>query len=184
MNHAPEDDLDSRRSLALIESGSMAGAAVAARDYARTVQKVAWTLLPIALLGGAVAGYFGRGTQTKTTTVVQIQTVAAPPPATHVLTAIVQGSNGGCLTAASPDTDYTTHAWTLRRPGNGVTNGDVVGVAEISNSTHSTADIDITFKIAPSLGFFTVSDDSTSDSWGPFDSHQMAAHGWIVRLNK
>jgi hypothetical protein len=96
----------------------------------------------------------------------------------------VQGSNGQCLTAASPDTDFTTHAWTLRRPGNGVTNGDVVGVAEKEQLDNSTCDLDITFKIAPSLGFFTVSDDSSGDSWGSFDSHQMAAHSWIVRLNK
>jgi hypothetical protein len=148
------------------------------------VQKLAWSLLPVALVAGAVLGYFGRGQQTKTTTVVQVQTVAAPPPATHVLTAVVQGGDGQCLTAAHPETDYTSHAWTLRRPGNGLTEGDVVGVSEREEFDDSSCNLDVTFKISPKLGFFMVRDDSGSASWGPFDSQQMSNRGWTVRLNE
>jgi hypothetical protein len=147
------------------------------------VQKVAWSLLPLALLGGAVLGYFGRGQQTKTTTVVQVQTVAAPPPATHLLRAFVQGTNGQCVTAVTSD-DLSTHAWTLRRPGNGLTDGDVVAVAQTDAMDTSGCNFDVTFKISPKLGFFMVSDDSKGNSLGPFDSQQMAAQGWAVRLNE
>ena len=148
------------------------------------MRRLVWTLIPIALVAGAVLGYELRGEQTKTTTVVQVITTASPPPATHHLAAIVQGVKGACLSTSATYQAITSHTFTLRRPGNGLTNGDVVGVALSAAMDNAGCNLDVNFSIGPSLGFFMVNDDSTTDSWGPFDSHQMAAHLWTVRLNE
>lgn len=148
------------------------------------MKRLVWTLIPVALVAGAVLGYALRGERTRTTTVVQVVTTAPPPPATHHLAAIVQGKDGGCLSTSSTYPAITSHTFTLRRPGNGLTNGDVVGVALSAAMDNTGCDLDVTFSIGPGLGFFMVVDDTTSNGWGPFDSNQMSARGWTVRLNE
>jgi hypothetical protein len=124
----------------------------------------------------------GLHPKTTTTTVVQIQTVAPPPPVSRELTAILQGQDGTCLSATS-HADMTSDTFTLRRPGNGLTNGDVIGVADGSQMDDTGCNLSVTFGISPSLGFFVVSDDNSGSAWGPFDSHQLAKREWTVRLN-
>jgi hypothetical protein len=146
------------------------------------MRRFVWTLIPVALAVGLAIGFFVRGRQTKTTTVVQIQTQAAPPPATHAFTAEVQGPNGTCLSTVSQTNQPTNDTFTLRRPGNGFTNGDVVGVAESQSMDGGQCNLDVEFLLSPNLGFFVVSDDTKGNSWGPFDSHSLASRQWLVQL--
>jgi hypothetical protein len=143
------------------------------------VRKLVWGLVPIALAAGAVGGFLARAERTKTVTVVQIETQAPPPPATHSLTAIIQGANGACL----PSTKLlTTDTFLLRRPSNGLTEGDVVGVASSSAMDGGRCYLVVNFSTSVNLGFFVVNDFTTSSTWGPFDSRQVAQGGWTMRL--
>jgi hypothetical protein len=148
------------------------------------MRRLLWILIPVAFLGGVALGYGLGGERTKTTTVVQVVTTAPPPPANHHLAAVVEGVDGACLSTDAGYADIVTHTFTLRRPGNGLTNGDVVGVAETSHVDSSGCNLDVTFAMSPNLGFFAVSDDNAGETWGPFDSHQMSARGWTVRLDE
>jgi hypothetical protein len=149
------------------------------------VRTLVWLLVPTALIGGAAAGYLARGSQTKTVTVVQIETTQAPPPATHKLTAVVRSKDGSCLATNTNYSDITQHTFVLRRPSNGVSDGDVVAVAQSIAYDGEGCDLNVVFKISPKLGFFVVHDDSAaSGSWGPFDSSQMSARGWSLLLNE
>jgi hypothetical protein len=139
-----------------------------------------WVLVPVALAAGGVIGFLARPERTKTTTVVQIQTQAPPPPATRELVARIQGSEGGCLLS---DQIFTTDTFTLRRPGNGLTEGDVVGVAESMSMDSTQCYLNVTFSISPELGFFSVHDDNKGFHWGPFDSKQMERRDWTLALN-
>jgi hypothetical protein len=145
------------------------------------MRTLGWLLLPFVLVAGAAIGYFVRAEKPKTVTVVQIQTQAPLPPATHRLTALIQGPNDGCI-SASRHSGITSDTLTLRRPGNGLTDGEVIGVADSGAMDNSSCNYDIVFSISPSLGFFVVSDDIQGVTWGPFDSHKMAQRGWAVRL--
>ncbi len=144
------------------------------------MRRLGWGLVPIALAGGVAIGFLARAERTKTVTVVQIQTQAPPPPATHRLTAIVEGANGVCLQS---NQQLGSDTFTLRRPGNGLTDGEVVGVASSSGMDNAGCDLLIAFSTSPDLGFFVVSDDTKGSTWGPFDSHQLAGRGWTVRLD-
>lgn len=149
------------------------------------MQKLAWVLVPVALIGGAALGFLARGAQTKTVTVVQIETTQAPPPATHKLTAVVRAKDGSCLSSDTNYSDVMQHAFVLRRPSNGISDGDVVAVAQEMTYDTAGCDLDVVFKISPNLGFFVVHDDSGSGgSWGPFDSSQMGGRGWSLLLNE
>jgi hypothetical protein len=142
-----------------------------------------YTLIPLALIGGAALGFLARGSQTKTVTVIQIETTQAPPPATHVLDVTVQPKGGGCLTTdpAYANTNIAQHGWTLRRPGNGSSEGDVVAVAE--SAGYAACNLSLVFKINPNLGFFVVNDEE-GGQWGPFDSHQLASRKWSLVLDE
>lgn len=143
-----------------------------------------WTLIPVALIGGAAAGFFAQSSKTKIVTVVQIQTQAPPPPATKRLDAFVQGNGGTCLSASGNYADLPRHTFTLRRPGNGLSEGDVVAVAQAETMDSINCNLDVAFKISPNLGFFVVSDDSGGGSWGPFDSHQLSSRSWHLLLDE
>ena len=127
------------------------------------------------LIAGAVGGYVVRGTQTAT--VVQVQTVAPPPPATHSLTAHIGETGGGCMVA-----DLSADTFILRRPGNGLTEGDVVGVAEDKTPVESGCALQVTFLVSADTGFFVVTDETKSVHWGPYDSRTLEAHGWAMNL--
>lgn len=145
---------------------------------------VPWVLIPFALVAGAGASWFARGARTSTVTIVQVQTVAPPPTATKTLTAIVQGHGGAsCLTASATGQEMVSHAFVLRRPGNGLTDGDVVGVAEDSSLDAALCNLVLTFRISPNVGFFSVHDATSGIQWGPFDPQQLAARAWTVRLD-
>jgi hypothetical protein len=146
------------------------------------MQRIAWALIPVVLVGGAALGYFVRGTHTKTVTVVQIETTQAPPPATHKLEVTVEPKGGGCITTDSNYTGLNQHTWVLRRPGNGLSDGDVVAVAE--SAGYAACNLSIVFKISPNLGFFVVTDEEGTGSWGPFDSQQLASHSWSIVLDE
>lgn len=147
------------------------------------MKRYVWTLIPVALAAGLAIGFFGRGQRTKTTTVVQIQTQAPPPPANHTLTAEVQGPNGTCLSALSSSNQPTNDTFTLRRPGNGLTSGEVVGVADSASMDEAGCNLDVQFRVGADLGFFVVADDNKGSSWGPFDSRSLEKRQWLVRLN-
>jgi len=149
------------------------------------VQRLLWLLVPVALIGGAVAGFLARGATTKTVTVVQIETTQAPPSATHKLTAVVRSKDGSCLSTNTNYSDILQHTFVLRRPSNGISDGDVVAVAQEMTYDTAGCDLDVVFKISPKLGFFVVHDDSgTNGSWGPYDSGQMSARAWTLLLNE
>jgi hypothetical protein len=148
------------------------------------MRRVAWAVLVVLLAAGFGAGYAVRGMATKarTTTVVQEQTVAPPPPATRVLDAEVRGPSGGCMTTDSNRSNILQDTFTLRSPGNGLTEGGVVATAE--KLAFADCQLEVYFKISPNLGFFDVTDEQTSDQWGPFDSRQLAARDWTLELNE
>ena len=141
-----------------------------------------WMLAPVVLVAGLAGGYFLRAAteNSDTTTVVQIRTQAPRAPAAHVLRATVTGPGSACVTAKHADIESDT--FTLRRPGDGVTNGVVVGVASSSRLDTSKCDLKLVFSISPTLGFFVVSDANGGVAWGPFDSRKMANFGWALEL--
>jgi len=126
-----------------------------------------------------------RGQQIKTvvTTVVQVQTVAPPPPATKHLTAIVTGPNGSCLSADTAHTGEDGHTFTLRGESNGLNDGTLFAIADNLAMDGSGCDLDIHFSLSPNLGFFYVHDDTSTVTWGPFDSHKLRSYGYLLRLN-
>lgn len=115
-----------------------------------------------------------------TTTVVQIQTVAPPPPATKTLTATVLGPGGACLSAN--DAQYEPDTYTLRSPGNGLTSGSVLAVSDGAAMDSQNCDLVLTFRVSPDLGFFDVVDEQQGESWGPFDSRKLASYAYRLRL--
>jgi len=88
------------------------------------------------------------------------------------------------ISSDSTYADITSHTFTLQRPGNGLTEGDVVAVAESLVMDKADCDLDVMFKISPSLGFFDVDDNDATGEWGPFDSHQMSTRQWTLRLDE
>lgn len=162
-------------------SGGLANPAYS--NYARPVRRLVWTLIPVALIGGLALGFLARGARTKTVTVVQIETTQPPPPATHGLDVTVEPKGGGCITTDSNYTGLSRHTWVLRRPSNGISEGDVVAVAQ--SAGYAACNLSLVFKINPNLGFFVVDDEEGSGgSWGPFDSHQLAARHWSLLLDE
>jgi len=116
---------------------------------------------------------------------VQIETTQAPPPATHKLTAVVRAKDGSCLATDTNYSDILQHTFVLRRPSNGISDGDVVAVAQEMTYDTAGCDLNVVWKISPKLGFFVVHDDSGSGgSWGPFDAGQMSARAWTLTLNE
>lgn len=147
------------------------------------MRRVAWSLLPVALVAGFAVGYVVRGQRVRTTisTLVQIQTVAPPPPATKTLTATVTGPGGACL--ATNDVQYEPDTYTLRSPGNGLTSGSVLAVANGTSMDAQGCNLVVTFSVSPSLGFFDVVDEQQGESWGPFDSRALARYSYRLRLS-
>jgi hypothetical protein len=146
------------------------------------VRPLGYVLIPIALVAGVALGFVARNARTKTVTVVQIETTQAPPPATRILAVTVEPKGGGCITTDTNYSSLNNDTWTLRRPSNGISAGDVVAVAQ--SAGYAACNLSVVFKISPNLGFFTVADEQTSDSWGPFDSHQLATRKWSLVLDE
>lgn len=103
-----------------------------------------------------------------TATATKPSTVSAAP---QQLTATVRGGNGVCL----PDVKASSllaHAPTpadtfdLRRPGNGVTEGNVVAVTTDVQSVQAGCSIVLNFAVGTGLGFYVVVDETAGLSWG------------------
>jgi hypothetical protein len=138
--------------------------------------------IALALALGAAGGYLARGqvVHTRISTVVQILTTAPPPPATHALTVIVQGHNGGCLAAS-----LEGHTLAIRRPSNGISEGEILGLPKFAVMEANGCRFDIGYRISPTLGFFVIADTSgLGDEWGPFDSHDLGTRNWTLTLNE
>lgn len=146
------------------------------------MKRLAYVLVPVALIGGAALGFLARSERTKTVTVVQIETTQAPPPATQMLDVTIEPKGGGCITTDSNYSGLNQHTRVLRRPSNGISDGDVVAVAE--SVGYAACNLSIVFKISPNLGFFVVTDEEGTGSWGPFDSHQLGARKWSLLLDE
>jgi hypothetical protein len=127
--------------------------------------------LAAALVLGLVLGYIvhDQVTGTPTTTVVHIVTTAPPPQPTHDLSIVVQGANGGCLRQS-----LAGHTFALRRPGDGLSEGEVLALAGSADMSQDGCRYTSHFSIHPRLGFFVVSDEGGYHDWGPFDSNNLA----------
>jgi hypothetical protein len=149
------------------------------------VKSALWALIPTALVAGIVGGLIIRGQQVKTvtTTVVQIQTVAPPPPATKHLTAYIEADNSGsCLTANTDYSNLGQDTWTLRDESNGLNSGSVLATEDGAEMDSQGCYLLVHFSLSPNLGFFYVHDDSKDDVWGPFDSHKLKTSNYQLRL--
>lgn len=117
---------------------------------------------------------------------VQATTAAPPQPSSAgQLNATITGAKSGCLKdaqgglAAVPS---PSDSFDLRRPGNGLSEGDVVAVPTSVLGSTDGCSVTLTFAIGADLGFFVVFDETDSLSWGPFDSHNLANIGWSLTL--
>jgi hypothetical protein len=148
------------------------------------VRQLAWSLIPLGIIAGLAVGYLVRGQQVKTevTTVVQIQTVAPPPPGTNTMTVTLQGAQGICLTTDTDHSNVTGDTFTLRAESNGLNEGTILAVSDDQALDDQGCDLVIHYSVSPDLGFFYVHDDTHSGRWGPFDSHKMKTNGWRLRL--
>ena len=114
-------------------------------------------------------------------------TTASTAAAPQQLTATVMGSNGVCLPdvkASSGLAQAPTAADTfdLRRPGNGVSEGNVLAVTTDVQNTQGGCSIVLNFTVGTGLGFYVVVDETAGLSWGPFDSHNLPSEGWALSL--
>lgn len=102
------------------------------------------------------------------------------------LTATITGKNSSCLRGASSSglssAPTSADTFDLRRPGNGLTEGDVLAVPTNKQSGSGGCSIVLTFNIGTDLGFYVVYDESAGVSWGPFDASQLPAEGWAISL--
>lgn len=94
----------------------------------------------------------------------------------------IEPKGGGCITTDSNYTGLTQHTWVLRRPSNGISEGDVVAVAQ--SAGYAACNLSLVFKINPNLGFFELADEQGAGSWGPFDSHQLGSRHWSLLLDE
>jgi hypothetical protein len=142
-----------------------------------------WIGLAVVVLAlGVAGGYFARGqiVHTRTSTVVQIVTTAPLPPATHVLSVVVQGHDGGCLSDS-----LEGHTFEIRRPSNGISAGEILALPKVSFMEKDGCRFVIGYKISPDLGFFVIDDTAGYGSWGPYDSHDLGGRrGWMLTLNE
>ena len=113
-------------------------------------------------------------------------TATTPPAAsTGQLAATITGANGVCLpdvSASLTSAPTSGDSFDLRRPGNGLTEGDVVAVPNEVAGNAGGCSVTLGFSIGTDLGFFVVVDETDGLSWGPFDSHNLAGAGWSLNL--
>ena len=141
------------------------------------MRRATWSLLPLILVAGAALGYFVKSLKMKMVTVVEIQTVEKPPPATHAFTANVSidgatyDTSGDCQlpSAGFNGLPASSDSWDLRRPGNDGSTGDVIGISNGAENV-SCGVLTVKFHINPKTGFFVVYDENVGVHWGPFDS--------------
>lgn len=109
-------------------------------------------------------------------------TTAAAPSASQQMTATVTGAKGVCLPEVSSSAPTAADSFALRRPGNGLTEGNVVAVPTSVQNVGNGCSIALTFNVGTKLGFYVVFDETDGLSWGPFDSRNLPAAGWALNL--
>lgn len=112
-------------------------------------------------------------------------TNASPSNSLGELTAVITGANGRCLKSMSTDISAAPTAgdsFDLRRPGNGLTEGDVVAVPSNVQGSTDGCSITLRFRIRRKLGFFVVFDETDHLSWGPVDSRNLPTARWSLNL--
>jgi hypothetical protein len=126
--------------------------------YAHRVRR---TLLPIAaLVVGLAVGGCGSG-----------QSGAVSASSHEMIAELTPQSSYACP-------NLTTKTFALRAPGNGLTEGRVLALADSFDAAGCTTFV--TFTISPALGFFVVSDGSAS--WGPFSYDSVKRSSWTLKL--
>lgn len=116
---------------------------------------------------------------------VHAPTPTTQPPTPGPLTATITGPNGGCLKDAPSGlsaTPTSSDSFDLRRPGNGLSEGNVVAVPASVQGSADGCFVTLSFAIGTNLGFFVVFDETDGLSWGPFDSHNLPNDGWSLTL--
>lgn len=93
----------------------------------------------------------------------------------------------GCLPAQAPSLggvglSSVNDPFTLRKPGNGFSNGDVLAVAT-SRKTVSDCYLEVHFPVPSDTQFFVVVDENQGVRWGPLDVKQVEANGWHVSVS-
>lgn len=112
-------------------------------------------------------------TVTSTTTTTVTSTVQETVPSgTHELTARI--ITPGCSLTDKGDT------FTLRAPGNGLTDGDVLSTPDYVGV--SGCWLVLKFPVDPSIRFFVVQDEISGYHWGPVGVAQLPGVNWTLRL--
>jgi hypothetical protein len=114
-----------------------------------------------------------------------VQAPKPQPPSAGSLTATITGPDSSCLKDAPSGLSATPKSgdsFNLRRPGNGLSEGEVVAVPASVQGSVDGCSLTLSFAIGTNLGFFVVFDETDGLSWGPFDSHNLPNDGWSLTL--
>jgi hypothetical protein len=114
-------------------------------------------------------------TVTRTVTVTKTVTVEQPAPSPESITLEVTITAQDCSKVPSARDTFS-----LRKPGNGLTESDVLAVASSVTAGAEGCTLNVMFDITPDVAFFVVHDEIGGESWGPFSYDQVKSRPFLT----